>query len=439
LALSLVGVDVRATCDPVTGAMWVTLGEMTVVAAHEGLAARTDDPVVVEQGDDTGWVVMGETGAGTPYRLTLGETWRLLYGTDESTIEPPRLLRNAGDLRVLGRGVDRIWIGAAGLLGSVEVSTGRVEVARLAWRRALPSLVMAGDSALIVAGRDLLACPSPSACARVARLPGPATRVVAGDSGVLLALSGAERGLYRAVPGRLDEATCLAEGTVETVCTDGSGHAWALLRRGRDVRVVAAATSTPALRAFAPTELLVEGVLDPEEPEAEAATRVLAVAVKEDWPELQRLALALYDDRRPTVRRAAAAALGSLRSARATAALWLLGHDADRDVRLDALYASVRRCGEDPRLTCAQMLGTFLSDSAPAVAWSARDAMLEEDPHAALRRAPTAYKLDAIAGLVSRLQRNGTLAARRALELLAADRDPKVRSAARIALVGNLP
>jgi hypothetical protein len=303
----------------------------------------------------------------------------------------------------------------------------------------VPLPITIGHSADIVAGRDALTCETPDTCVKLARLAGPVAAVVADDSGALLAVSGGKGGLYRAAPGRIDEATRLVAGTVEVLCEEGAGNAWALVRDGNEARVVAAATATPALRLLEPREVLVQGVVEPEAPDVEVAQRVLALAAENEWPELERLALALSDDARPAVRRSAAAVLGGVRSTRATAALWLLGHDPDPDVRLDALYASIRRCNEDPSLTCTQVLGSFLSDRATDVSWTARDVMLEEDPRTALHRAPSAYKLDAIAGLVARLQRDGALSARRALELLAADQDPKVRNAARMALVGNLP
>ena len=156
----------------------------------------------------------------------------------------------------------------------------------------------------------------------------------------------------------------------------------------------------------------------------------------ESWPELERMALAVMRDERAAVRQHAAEALGRVRGARATAALWLLGRDEVAEVRVEALYASAARCQDDPAVTCPHALSAFLSDGDTDVAWTARDLLLDFDPRAALDDAPADYKIDAVAALVGRLQRHGDLLAERALEMLAADPEPVVRAAARMALAG---
>lgn len=440
VVLSLTLSDVRAGCEPTSGALAVTFGSTTVVASRDGFFSRSGATIQACEENDAGPIATGETVAGIPYRLTVGGAWSLSVGAAQTTLAPPAQLRNAAGLRILGGGPSRVWLAGVGVLGMVEIGTGRIEAARLHPRRVQPLAIAVGHSAEIAVGRDLFNCDTPSSCETLANLAGPVTAVVANDLGVLLAVGGADGGLFRAQPGRLDEVVRLAAGTVDVLCEEQeTGDAWALLRQGEGVRVAAISMRTSALELLSPNEVLVRGVTDPAEPDLEATDRVLALAAEQEWPELERLALRLRNDARPIVRRSSASALAGLRSASAFAALWLLGHDADPDVRLDALYASIRRCQEDASLTCTQVLGHFLADTATDVAWTARDAMLEENPRAALQKAPSAYKLDAVAGLVARLQRDGAVSARRALELLAADHDPKVRDAARMALVGNLP
>jgi hypothetical protein len=285
-------------------------------------------------------------------------------------------------------------------------------------------------------GGELLACSSPGDCTQQARLPAPVMRVVSGPGGWLLATRGQRGALYQVPESQPAMLTPVVAGDVVALCHAGAGDVWALVARDRELQVVAASTALPVARVFRSDEVLRRGLLSAGDEEVVA--HLLRLAAIRGWPDLADLVLQVAASDREDLRRHAAGALATLPGARATAALWLLGHDEATAVRSEALRASAARCAAAPGMACRAALSLFLADADPEVAWSARDRLLEVDPGTALDDAPTDYKLDAIATLVGRLQRRGDLGAERALEMLAADSAPEVRAAARMALAGAL-
>ncbi len=443
LMTAAIGAPARVECAADTRDLTTVVLGVVVRVSSAGFAAALpadvdDDAAANDAAGAQAWIVVGETAAGESFRLSFGETWVLRSAAGEKTLTVPKIARQPGRVRLLGTTPKYVWFAAPDLLGRIDVETGEVNATRLRRRGLTPLPIQIGDEAVVALGAEVLRCEAPGRCSLDARLPGAVDSVVAGPSGWLYAVSGRERGLYRAPHGSPAEATMLLGGHVRALCDQGEGEAWALLTRGDATRFVAVSTETPAIRPFTPAEALTRAVLDGRA-DAGAVRHVLKLAAEERWPALEDLALKSLNADDPTVRRAAAESLPGLRGARGIAALWLLGHDDDPDVRFEALLAGVARCRADATVECRHVLGPFITDRDPEIGWTARDILLDFDPQNALRGAPSSYKLEAIAGLVSLLQRGRIGKARRALELLVADTDPEVRNAANVALVGTLP
>ncbi|MFC1611543.1 hypothetical protein ACFL6C_11340 [Myxococcota bacterium] len=374
----------------------------------------------------------GETVA---FRLVLAAEWVLRWGEQEARLKMPGVIREPGQVEILGVAPNAVWVAAPGVVARVVMKDAVVEAGRVGRRRHVPQPLAVGEDALLVTGNQVLRCSAPRQCRTLGRLPMTVDGVVNGPGGWLLAGSGSEPGLYRALANAPLAASLLIAGEVVALCGTGDGDSWAVVRRGQEVRLVAASVGTPAVRPFAPSEILTQGLTDTQV-EPDVVGRVLDTARRQRWPQLERMVLNVMHDTRAAARRHAAEAAGDVSGARGTAVLWLLGRDPDPSVRLEALRASASRCVEDVTLSCIHALATFVGDDESEVAWTARDVMLDHDPLAALRGAPAGYKLDAISTLVARLQRHGGRSVEQALELLAGDRDPRVRTAARLALSG---
>ncbi len=371
-----------------------------------------------------------------PFELRIDSAWLLRRGNEETRLEPAAWVRRAAKLRVLGVHEGQVWLGGVDVLARLDVPSGEVSAERLG-RPHAPFALSVSEQVLIAAGGDLLACGTAAPCSRMGRLRGVMSAVVQGPGGWIYALAGV--GLFRAPTEAPAAVQALVRGDVLALCEVGDGDAVAMVRRGNDLRVVVASTHTPAVRLFDARETVTRALIEAEQPDPSVVEELTGRATLERWPTRADLAFHLMRDGRPLVRRLAAKALASVEGVAAAAALWLLGHDPDPEVRLDALYATHERCTHDKVVPCQRALGHFFDDSEQEVAYLARDLMITYDPRAAITLAPPEYKLEVIPTLVACVQRDGMRAAAEALRLLALDQDPRVREAATVAVAQAIP
>ena len=324
LALAVAAAEPIAACHSDTAVLTVVL-EGIEVDVGDGFSLRrlwsgpegeeTSPRVVVATG-----TVVDESLGRVEFQLTVGEVWSLRRGGEDATLRVPKAFRKPGEARILGVGRTHVWLAAPGGLARVSLADSTVETARAGKRSSTAQPLTIGERALVVVGNDLLDCSTPASCERRARLPAPISQVGGGRGGWLLVATGKQGGLYRAPRSMPEAATPLIEGEVVALCATEGVDAWAVVEVDDEVRVVAAATDTPAVRSFSAGEIFNRGLVGTSDPVVIA--RVLEVAAEKRWPELEQMALALIDDERDEVRGLAAAALGRVPGARATAALW---------------------------------------------------------------------------------------------------------------------
>jgi hypothetical protein len=243
----------------------------------------------------------------------------------------------------------------------------------------------------------------------------------------------AKGALYRLADSETLEPHLLVTGDLHLVCMAGVSNAWALMSRGKEVRLVSVATDTPAVAAVEPGALVARALLDePALPKdvSDVIVESLAEARASGRPEATRLALAMAQDARPQLRRAAAPALIDRAGASTVAALWLLAHDQAVEVRWAALDAAEGRCATASNAICRGLLTIFFDDAEPDIAWEARDVLLYREPATALFDAPRDYKLDVLSRLTIAVEAAHAPEAQRALDLLQDDPDSEVRELA---------
>jgi hypothetical protein len=305
------------------------------------------------------------------------------------------------------------------------------EAARQSFTAPRPSAIvlLEGDPAIVAQGDDLRRCPSSGSCKWLARLPGDVRAVAKGAHGFWYALGGSAGGVYRAGVSDPAAVTPMVLGDVLALCPADDGSAWAAVSRGADLRLVALDGSAPTVSLFELGEAwaMAAGAQTP----LEAWSRLLTVARGRGLANVVELAQVAAVDERPLVRSLAAEVLAS-DTGRSTAVLWQLAHDPHPEVRAAAFAAVERRCKNAFVPACEGLAGMFLRDPDPDIAWSARDLLLVRAPKLALLDAPKAYKLDAIAVLTIRLEREGYATVQEPIMLLAGDADPEVRHAARL-------
>jgi len=261
------------------------------------------------------------------------------------------------------------------------------------------------------------------------------------DGARFVAATGSASAPLRAPPTR-QEAVCPSEtwcqyiaqlrvqGRVESSCELGPREAAAVISDRDGVRVwrwraVAGnldGVTLPAL--FAQT---LSGAM----PDAVTARAVVHLAVQESWSERPAVLRAAMRHVDPAVRGAAARLATDRLDAAAVAALWLLAHDVDPEVRGQALKETARACRHHNVTPCAQAVWPFAADADDDVAFAARDLLLALSPALALRAAPQRYKLDLLAQLAERFERTRSDLLGRALFALTQDSDPAVAEPAR--------
>ncbi len=221
----------------------------------------------------------------------------------------------------------------------------------------------------------------------------------------------------------------LASGQEQAALASCGENGLALVRRGNDMLLehVHAVSEELSLGAA-----LLEAVRVADASQASLANRALCWAAEAAVPEAPAMAKMLATRPDAALRSAAALALATRPEVWAVGGLWLLAHDAAFSVRRAALDGVEKRCASSKERACLGLLAMFVRDPHPEVAWHARDLLLSRAPRVALLGAPSTYKLDAIAQLTVRRQRDGDEAIAAALRLLIADTDPEVRRAARL-------
>ncbi len=326
----------------------------------------------------------------------------------------------------------RLAVGSASLsLGPEGIRLGGVAPASsdepLAKARA--AVVLDATDGLTAQGKDLKRCDPAGRCSRVQSLPYEMNAAVPSGAGMLLAIGGTSPGLYRAELGRLGAPSLVVGGEVLSLCPASDQLAWAVL--ARDGAWLIARVDATSVQLLPATELVAAALLETPSLGPDDVRRAVDVLVADGY---RRPAEAARLEAEPVRElRAQAPRLWLLDpDARGTARLWLLGHDADPEVRQGALEAVSERCPALPEPTCVALLTVFIDDASLEVSWTARDALLWRRPERALAGAPSNYKLDAISQLAARMQRLGEPAVREALQLLVADEDPAVRRAARV-------
>ncbi|MBI5507170.1 MAG: hypothetical protein HY903_00325 [Deltaproteobacteria bacterium] len=429
--------EVIAGCSGEGGGLRAVVRGVAVAAVGERLLLGQDELRLEVSPDETGSTPLaaGRDRAGDALAIVADNGgWTLRLKDGDVPLSLPPMLRPTPRLVLLGQSVRRVWWGGDDLLVMADLESRTVKAARL-WRaRGVPFAMRVGDEAEVAVGAEVLRCTEPRRCERRGRLSGPVTAVAGGDRGLLVALGGREPGVYRMTGDAAETSVPLVRGEVVALCGGDGGVQWAVMARGEDWRFVAASGATPAVRILSVPEVLAAAFLETPVPDLTMSVRILEMAAGEQWAQGSAIGRAALADRRPAVRAAAAPLFAARDTSAAVSALWLLGHDADVDVRAAALGVATDHCAPRTRAPCWAVLVWFFDDPDREVDADARDAVLAEDPVRALAGAAVGYRRQAVATLLSRAERHGGRNIRRGLEILAKDADSGVREAAERAL-----
>jgi hypothetical protein len=356
----------------------------------------------------------------------------------------PYNARGRTDLVRLGDNRAAVWFAAPGLIAGADLQAlGGSFAHRVGgWRDPVVPIHLDDEALTAFVGPRLVRCTA-AGCVEKGRTTAPPIAVVGGAPRWLVAVPGKTGGVYRlgpttaAAPASLE---LLVAGSAEPMC-GGGDDAWAVVTRGAEARLVAVSVLSGAARVFGIDEALLVAARAGALPDGAALAALAERALQLGGPLLADLAKAAATDPRPPVRAVAARLYGWVDGGRAVAALWLLGHDPEKDVRAASLAAVTARCRPRGRSMqrpvafgspqgCTAMLMSFTDDADIDIAWDARDALLEHDVSLALEDATTPYKLDVLPRLMLRADRDTGALVGQALKLLLADDDAEVRALA---------
>lgn len=413
---------------PVLGLRGRHFRPSTLSSARLFQGARPVDRVDYRIGDD----VMS--------RLLIQDNgWQIVESSTPHPLKVPVGFRRGIPPLLVGASSHFAWFVSATHLARVDLDVdGDGVISAKLNRRLLGSTVVEANERLkVLNGRRLLSCSAQLRCEEIASLQAPVRSIVGFRDGYLVATDRSvdyvelneSRVGDAAVDSRPVKIEEISNEGADTLC--GGIYAW-LVRDKETTLEFVRVNSSLELRSFSLLEILERALPVADSHAVEAWADAL---VEAHWPGRRSLAEKFSDSKSASLRRVAALLWGGEPGNGSLARLWLLGHDADVAVRLAAVHASATWCQRDRKMPCRAVLAAFVNDPYDEVSSTARDFLLADDPWAALEGAPASYRLAAISSLSSRWQRYAEPHVFEVLERLSTDVDPKVREAARMAVI----
>ncbi len=420
-----------ATCEP-GGGLRFDLDGIAVLAQGDRLTLPEDlgpEPVFVP----VPWFD-GVDAEGKPLSVVReGEQWILRRGDERTSVPVPWLLKSVTSVSVSWVAPERLWFATAEWLVSLELSGAKVALQHLG-RVERPLVVLTTLAApLVTVGTDVWRCERADRCVRERRSRAPILDAVRNGRQVLAAVGGPEAGLWRLSLTSPYPTQRLTRGTVKRLCGTADAS-WALLDRDGQWRLVLASPEQAATSEWDEDEVLAWAFAETPFPSRESFLALLMRAQHRPVAWSQPFVTRALKDPSPQIRTAAARVVAQHLELEQVAALWLLSHDAEPEVRNATLQALMLHCEQAHRPVCLQAAPWFLADTDVDTAWTARDWLLELAPAQALRGASVVFRRAAVAKLAAALETAQDSLAKAGLRLLAQDSDTEVRESATLVL-----
>lgn len=372
------------------------------------------------------------------YELTWDGELRLKQDAGEQVVPLPKLMRR-GSWQVLNASDDALWLASSGGVVRVDVANFSAATATIGATRAPVFFERwTPEQIYLVNGNAGFVCDVKARCRKRLNFPVSVQLWLLGHNDALFAgNNGKASGLYRynLATGTM---ALLYQGEVLGGCVVEEDSLWIAQRTSAGVAVVISSPGTPAFREYNRIELL-ERALVESKSDISTLVEILERSQSGAWTERHELARMALSNGAPGVRFKAGQILTDGENSQLFEDLSILANDSSSAVRGLGINAFSDRCSVEKNTNCETMLRRFVRDPVVEISETARTALLEYDVAAALEGASDDYKLQMIAVMVARSQKDAPKNARQLFTLLSGDKSDAVREAALIALSAQQP